>query len=228
MRGLSIKDIDRAIRVSVMEVKEAKARGTTETLLAYGGLVTVRSHKGELALTGQYSFGPDIFVGKGTAIKCKVKVVEEHVMVTLLSCKLLCGRDCSNCSKMEDIKMRLWFLELASTRTGNSKFVMALPNTVSRPLHRPKPRRVFKAPLLLKPGSEPDEYKLFDEEGELGSALVPTLALSKELRLQTGSGEDVDVVYLCEFRTKFRKFVPVAKSTAKPATRALVLRIQAE
>lgn len=95
----------------------------------------------------------------------------------------------------------------------NSPVPVLPPSSSAPPVVPPPPQQKGERKLYLRKTENPDVFMVFEEEHaktKMGTAHIPTLSLSKQIRLVF---KDLNVVtsisYMCTFNPTFQKWMPV-------------------
>tara|TARA_Y100000389_G_C17460784_1_gene521490 strand:+ start:3159 stop:3590 length:432 start_codon:yes stop_codon:yes gene_type:complete len=120
---------------------------------------------------------------------------------------MLSGQKLTHVSPVEQVLIRLWILEIASSAENECQYQLAMPNMS---VGAPAPKRKF-AELWLTRREGPDCYLLSNPKTkkEVGYALIQSLKLSSELRQKFANKRSVGLLYHCKFHTQFSKWVPL-------------------
>lgn len=153
----------------------------------------------------------DLFAGEGSNFKCVVRKVGISKVLVLLKCIYLCGLDYSSAETKINIMARLWFIEFASEPLKDANIALALPGMyIEHTLKAEVRKDAILANLYISQGDGPDSYLIHTADGSRTPALIPTLRLSKKLRMQfEGLKRENRILYECKLHTEFQKWVPL-------------------
>lgn len=197
-----------------MEIYEERTKGTSGRLRlsGKGNVHLILRGKIPIPLPGM-SFHADLYVGNGTDIACTVKRVNGYYLLVLNKCAMLSGQKLEHITPIEQVLIRLWILEVASSIEDEYQYKLALPNMS---IGAPAPQCKL-AELWVTPDEGPDCYLLSNPKTkkEIGYALVQSLQLSSELREKFAKRKCNRLLYHCKFHTKFSKWVPTNEVKAE-------------